>query len=526
MPYDIKLPDGGTLANIPDSVDPKQAYGQWKANWVEQNYSAETPSGDVSLQDIEKQRGEEFSTAERLGVGFQSGLRNIGRNVGNMVGAVDDAELQAATDLENPMTQGSAAGAIGKLGGEVAALAPLGGVGGLGRAAGRLALPNAGKAVAAAQGLARSRTAALAAEGALGGAITGEANNRGTNAALGAGIGGGLGAIGASMKGSVVDASEEALKLEQKIGKYLPLHMAAKDEGSSGIAKFIYGKALPYLPGSKNITKGALDADEAIKQVAIKMASPEGIDATDVRSLAKAFEDGYTAFNGKSLGGLTDDIFSGLPKNTITKMRTALNDTAIDLNNIKGSDLVHMRRKLSDLVGTKSGQGFEKAIDNLDAFAYKSLHSKSGRSISSANQEAFDVYTSLNGKYDRLAKLVRADSTKGGVTPNNLRAATKTADDEMREFGELASKVAGEGLPDPSLWGRMAAIASVTAGSGALAGPAGIAAPWLLGKGLSASATQRALMGRTGLQRAVKAGKNMVPGSVLNQELISLYGEE
>lgn len=68
------------------------------------------------------------STLERLAIGNTSGFANIGRHVGNLVGAVSDEDLAAANKLDAPLAN-TGAGAVGRFVGESAALGPLGEIG-------------------------------------------------------------------------------------------------------------------------------------------------------------------------------------------------------------------------------------------------------------------------------------------------------------------------------------------------------------------------------------------------------------
>lgn len=140
-----------------------------------------------------------MSTAEKLGAGFQSGLRRVGRGAGNMVGLIDDEAVTEANQRDSYLGD-TGAGAVGQFVGETAALAPLAAPGRLAAAASKSsrlpsalrALGQAGKAGTSgrgAAGLARAAAGAGAAgavlanpnerfEGARDAALTGAALNQ------------------------------------------------------------------------------------------------------------------------------------------------------------------------------------------------------------------------------------------------------------------------------------------------------------------------------------------------------------
>jgi hypothetical protein len=67
---------------------------------------------------------EDMGTGERLAAGFGQGLSNVARNVGNIVGLVEDEEVEAAKRRDEALLD-TGAGSVGSFAGETAALVPL-----------------------------------------------------------------------------------------------------------------------------------------------------------------------------------------------------------------------------------------------------------------------------------------------------------------------------------------------------------------------------------------------------------------
>lgn len=104
-------------------------------------------------------------TGQRLLEGVGQGMTNVGRHVGNLVGAVSDADLAEAKQRDAALLR-TGAGRAGAFLGEVAATAPVGGVG-LGLARAGAAKLGAGAATRFLAGAAGAGATQGAAEGAL-----------------------------------------------------------------------------------------------------------------------------------------------------------------------------------------------------------------------------------------------------------------------------------------------------------------------------------------------------------------------
>ena len=527
-PYSMTMPGGEIVTDIPPDVSPREAIRRWKTDWVERNYT-ETPRTDVSMQDIEKVRGEEYGGFEKFRAGVGQGMTNIARNIGNITGFVTDEEMERHKEQDAPLTS-TGAGMAGSLVGETAALAPLG------------AISAGGKAVAAAntarpilQGLSKSRTAALGAEGAAGGAIAVGPNERLSGAATGAATGAGFGAVagtGRVLSEGIIPTSPKAAQLQREIGENLPLKAAADDTTTMGeISKFVYGEALPFFPGTSSLNKQMQKADEDIMRTAVKMSTPEGVTAKDIVELESAFVKGYDGSVGKySLTNLEDIGWSGLPEASVTAINNKIKKYVVD-ETVKGKDIPRVRATLAEWVDTTGTPGSDTVMSQFDDYVIDQMvRSKAKPAITNVekaeNQAAIEIYRGLNAKYDNFRRLADAAAKSGGLrVPTLADSARKMSPvgdkvsrtGPMQEFSERAADVMGSKLPNPSLWGRIASMNSValTAAKGVLfAATGGLA--YIGGKGLSSQAAQNTLLGRTGLQKAAQAAKSIIPDSAIS----------
>ena len=158
-------------------------------------YDAANPTSAYILHQNRMEGGEvNATTGESFGSnllsGIGSGMVNVGRQAGNVLGLVDDETIQQQGKTDEALLD-TGAGQVGRLIGEVAATAPAGGLIGAGtKALAARALPQAIKGLAP--------TLGLGAEGAAEGYVLGGPGNREQGAILGGGMGGGLGVLGAA----------------------------------------------------------------------------------------------------------------------------------------------------------------------------------------------------------------------------------------------------------------------------------------------------------------------------------------
>jgi hypothetical protein len=192
---------------------------------------------------------EGMSTGDKVAAGFQSGLRDVGRNVGNMLGVVSDDSVRKARKLERAL-RATGAGQVGAFAGETAALLPLSAVGGAARVgntalraknlpAARAAL---GKALPRASGGAGYRGATGAATAALesgaAGAIMAGPDNRLE------------GARDAALTGAALNKTVGALS--RKFGRGFNENTAAKEFGDAAEELLGYRPKLPVAQSAES----------------------------------------------------------------------------------------------------------------------------------------------------------------------------------------------------------------------------------------------------------------------------------
>jgi hypothetical protein len=275
---------------------------------------------------------EGMSTGEKMLAGIGQGMTNVARNVGNMVGLVDDEAMAEAKTIDQDLLD-TDAGSAGSFVGEMAALAPLGGVGSVAR--GAAALPRAlgvGKAVlprAAGSGL--PGAAAALTEGAAAGAILADPNERGAGALQG-GAGGlvlnkTLGALGRKMTRGF-DESAAAKEFGDQVADLtgrrpsLPLAQSA----ANATTAYPHRSVLSMFPlargGSKKMeAKATQDFGEAAlvqtfgkknrEAVQKAIAEADGDLVTAGQSLLKTLGNKGYAANRKALSNTLDNMKAG-----------------------------------------------------------------------------------------------------------------------------------------------------------------------------------------------------------------------
>jgi hypothetical protein len=283
-----------------------------------------------------------MSTGEKLGAGFQSGLRRVGRGVGNMVGLVDDEAVAEAKRLEAPLGE-TGAGAVGQFAGEMAALAPLSlpsaGTAGAVKAVGAAkSLPAAWRAARAANvagntGRGVAGLSRAAAESGAAGAILADPGERGdaalSGAATGAALNRTMGALSRKF-GKGFDESDAAKKFNEVVGKELgrapslPVAQSAK----SNIVKYPHKSVLSMFPtargGSHKMAENAhKDWSEAVLRRSFKkdLADEAAKIYRETGDFVKAFnyaddiagKSPYLGVNRRVLRDLTQSMRAGEP---------------------------------------------------------------------------------------------------------------------------------------------------------------------------------------------------------------------
>lgn len=283
-----------------------------------------------------------MSTAEKLGAGFQSGLRNIGRNVGNIAGVVSDDSLSEATRRDAPLGN-TGAGAAGQFAGEMAGLAPLSlGTAGIRGAAGALksakSFPKALKAARGAELAGNTGrgipgvTRAMAEGGAAGAILAGE-GDRGEAALDSALMGGALNKTLGSLTrkfGKGFNSTEAAKKFDDIVSKETgrSTNLTVAQSASNALVKYPHKSILSMFPtargGSHKMAKKAQeDWTEAVIRRSFKKEAAEAAAKvyTETGDVVKAFNAGealmgkspYLGANRRVLRELTQGMRAGEP---------------------------------------------------------------------------------------------------------------------------------------------------------------------------------------------------------------------
>jgi hypothetical protein len=269
MPVDVELPNGVIYANVPDDVAKNKHQVAMMA--IKEGIAT---NADFGYGEVKQDKA---TFLEGMGAGFM----NTGRQVGNILGLVDDDVLDRQSEIDEGL---GGWGKAGKLTGEIAATLPIGGgVGAGGKALGRSVLAarragNVGKRPARAlANTLQSRVGRGAVEGSAVGALYGGPDNRAAGAAMGAGFGAGAGAIGSGLAKMgknfrLTDISDEAKELQRMTGQFIPLSQSAKP----GVVKQVYNALLANIPGVGGKLRGQYkEALDDVRKFAAEQAMPD-----------------------------------------------------------------------------------------------------------------------------------------------------------------------------------------------------------------------------------------------------------
>jgi type II secretory pathway predicted ATPase ExeA len=110
MPFDVEMPDGTIIEGVPDGT-PKDVIRQ---KWVKSIQMADREAYSPTAG---------MGTVERLRAGAGKAFVDLGRGIGQMVGAVSREEVSDTRGLDAPLME-TGAGKVGNFAGNVAAVAP------------------------------------------------------------------------------------------------------------------------------------------------------------------------------------------------------------------------------------------------------------------------------------------------------------------------------------------------------------------------------------------------------------------
>jgi hypothetical protein len=245
MSYEIELPNGQVFG-VPDNIPPEEAYEAikdivYKQHGVKSKGQMREEAAGRRKADMDERLGK-MSNFKKFRAGVGSGLNNVGRQLGNIVGTVSDDEIEQLRQRDAPLRE-TGAGGFGAIVGEAAPFIAAGGLAGAGMKAAGIG----GKSLPLALGMT---------EGAAQGAVLGGPGNRTSGAAVGAAIGAaghGIARGGKRLTTGLVKQSDEAKELARTMkwrgqDDFIPLGLASSKKGISGTIGYGYRNTMPMFP--------------------------------------------------------------------------------------------------------------------------------------------------------------------------------------------------------------------------------------------------------------------------------------
>lgn len=287
---------------------------------------------------------EDMSTLDRFRAGLGRGMVNVGRQLGNIVGLVEDEELAQAGQLDAPLMQ-TGAGQAGSFVGELASTAPL--AGGLVGMAGK----GLGAAIPALRTTAAARpittgAATGATEGAVEGSMLAGPESRAGGAMLGA-LGGTVGgaALPFLAKGFRGESPVSQTLAEVGVDSLTPGQMVP-----SGAWNQIEEAATSWPIVGASVTAAREKPKVQFAQQMIQQGRPPGADPVSVgdpgdmlSSVYQQFKPAYDQFKGFDV---TPDAVSSLENNFLDAAFS--NRSAID-KDVRDNIFDYLTNKLSGL---------------------------------------------------------------------------------------------------------------------------------------------------------------------------------
>lgn len=529
---DVELPNGYVVQGVPDGT-PKHAIAMKAIRaGLAKNSDFGYDDSDAAI---------EGSFIEGVG----AGMTNVGRQVGNIVGLVDDETLEEQKNLDRHMTFGKGGG--GKFVGEMVATAPVGmGVGGaVAKGANALRLASRpGKALASTLQRGAGRAAV---EGATYGGVLAGPDDRGTGAVVGAAAGSLLSGAGEVLgkaigKGQFIKLKKEATRTQMMTGQFIPLSQSAE----AGLGRMIYNALLSNMTGVGGKIRGQYKtALNDFRRFVGEHAHPEkalvDIKPTDSigQMMGKLKNYWDTAFDEiktwpiKAFGDVTPMAPKWLVKK-ITKESEGTVKALISGSEVTGAEILSLNTVLGTIISTM-GNSPAKA----QAIAYqKSLRellkrnlNPSGKGTGAAArvlheyEEAVRYYPA----WQSVQKAAAAADDKIKFSPTQHLAKAdrgKTVSSPYdRAPGERVSQLAVESLKDfPSRQGLFQQLAAGAPTYGAAAG-VGAAAGGPVGAAVGVGIVYA--LARIGASKGLqKYLSRQTTGQKLNRALMQKYKKE
>lgn len=522
----IRLTLGGVKVTlpVPEGADPNEyAAAVRKRHSAIPRESAASDNGFLNLA---------------AGVG-RSG-HNIARQAGNMVGAVSDEDLNAATQRDQDLLN-TKAGAVGNFTGELALTAPL--AGGLGVGAGALVktLSKAPRAASwAARQLAKPVGAALVTDAGTGAVLAGP-NQRGQGAALGAGFSLGGSAVGAGLKRTFmkpwVKKTDEALRTEARTGHSIPLSQSAED----GVWKSAYEGYIANVPGvgakyRKQYDVALTDFREWVSEKAapFEMFQPKGDEQQIMKDLGKVWDNKYASFTFKGAPiRLKTDLYS--PPEYLKKNMPDQAKLPEPGSLISGQEVLDLSRDVQSVIDGLDENMQRRTMDQLTGFKRsldKVLHKNldptgKGKGVWAGEVREYMALRPYYAKYVDLLGAARKAPIDGKYSPGQLAAVSNRNARPKRlvagegHYGQEAkdAHVALQNFPsEQGIFQTRAALGALTVAGGWGGGPVGAAlglgVPVAAAKVLASPKVQRAMAGQLPGQHALAAALRRRKGAI------------
>lgn len=507
---EIEAPAGTS----PDAIKQRARQYQYETKKAELDARNGTQGADPT---------EGMSTFQKVAAGAGKSIVDTGRGIGQLLGLVDEADVQRARELDAPLME-TGAGTFGNVVGQ-----------GL-----QMAVPvpaAAGLKLAQVAGKAAPFVAAGARAGAFGGLQgvgDGEtrAGNAASNAAFGVagqGVASGLGKLAAGAKGSITPAVRESIDVLRSAG--VPLH-ASQVVPSKSVKTA--ASALSYLPMS-GAGKAVQRQQEAFNRAVGKTFGADAPALTDdVMAQAKsAISQQYqSVFSKKAvqiddqalseLGRLEKTLARRLPQDQAAMVKANIDNVLANSDNgvIPGEVYQALRGEL--VADGASGKVLRELRGILDNTAFRSVGARDAKVLQRANQQWANLRTTEKA-------LQQVSGASGNVRPASLYPLVRNGStQEMRQLAKAGQNVLKDPIPDSGTAGRMLAYSALggVGGGMAMSGDSNVST---LGKALLLGATGGRLLNSPaaanylingggpilkGLSRAARPVPYLLPGAV------------
>jgi hypothetical protein len=371
---------------------------------------------------------------------------------GNLIGSLAPNQTKLTDDKLDAPLLATKGGALGNVAGEVAATAPIGGVGGpvaeaLG--AGKLAGAGAGRLA----GRVAARTAQAGAEGGAASAASGEDVGEGAGASAALSLP--LSAAGRFVRGIVgkSDAAQQLIQAAGEEGKDLHIPIS---QGGTGPVKTIYKTVLPYFFGAREqLEHQAGKAEDTMGDVMMTHAPAPQLDA--------AGNPAKTPVPAPGVQGTLQETAANIRKQSDAAYQRTVKNYAFQppedfhanvLDNLTSSDLPNGHKTqiantldsvLQDHLspdGTLSGANLlrakaagREALGNL-----RSAGGLTGIGNPSSTEKALG---SFDGMIDNAIKTGRTAPKPGTIPSKNMLAEFNATNPEEAGVGQLGQRVNG-----------------------------------------------------------------------------------